>query len=101
MLVSVQKQSVASSGLSGIAYSLVIQLSNFSQVPLEFDQGNAEEANKGMWDCTCVTETDIIVMKAAVKSCTPLSQSVLFEHKGWEVSNIIKDGLSWLHILFL
>lgn len=94
MLVSVQNQSVASSGSSGPAWCLVIQLGNFSQVPLEFDQGNAEEANTGTWDCTCVIETNIIVMKTAVKSCTPLSRSVLFEHKGREISNIIKDGLS-------
>lgn len=100
-LVSDQKQSVASSGLSGTAWSLVIQLSNFSQVPLEFDQGNAVEANKGMRDYTCVINTDITVMKAAVKSCTPLSQSVLFEDKGREISDIVKDGLSWLYILFL
>lgn len=51
-LVNDPEQTVTSPGSSGCASSLVLQLGSFSQLPLEFDQGSALEANEGAWDFT-------------------------------------------------
>lgn len=78
-LVNDQKQLVTSSGSLGRAWCLVMQLGNFNQLPLEFDQGNAVEASERAWDCTCVTSSDISVMKMGLESCTLLSPGMLCE----------------------
>lgn len=51
-LVNDPKQTVTSPGSSDRACSLVLQLGSFSQLPLEFDQGSALEANEGAWNYT-------------------------------------------------